>query len=149
MPGRSVRRRAPQPRAERVSGYATPARPALVFASETVPLTEVSWAELGREVARVAGALRAMGVGPGDRVAAFVPNIPQAIIAFLACASLGAVWSSCAPDMGAASVLDRFRQIDPRVLIAVDGYRYGGKDFDRRAVVEELRASCRRCSTWS
>jgi len=81
-----------------------------------------------------------MGVEPGERVAAFVPNIPQAIIAFLACASLGAVWSSCAPDMGAPSVLDRFRQIDPRVLIAVDGYRYGGKDFDRRAVVEELRS---------
>ena len=94
-----------------------------------------------------AGALRAMGVQPGDRVAAFVPNIPQALIAFLACASLGAVWSSCAPDMGAASVLDRFRQIEPRVLIAVDGYRYGGKHFDRRAVVEELRrASCRRSS---
>jgi len=126
--------------AENAFRHATPARPALVFASEIAALSEVSWAELEREVARVAGALRAMGVEPGERVAAFVPNIPQAIIAFLACASLGAVWSSCAPDMGAPSVLDRFRQIDPRVLIAVDGYRYGGKDFDRRAVVEELRS---------
>ena len=126
--------------AENAFRHATPARPALVFRSESVPLTEVSWAELEREVARVAGALRAMGVRPGDRVAAFAPNIPQTMIAFLACASLGAVWSSCAPDMGAPSVLDRFRQIDPKVLIAVDGYRYAGKDFDRRSVVEELRA---------
>ena len=109
--------------AENAFRHATASRPALVFRSEIAPLTEVSWAELEREVARVAGALRAMGVAPGDRVAAFVPNIPQAMIAFLACASLGAIWSSCAPDMGAASVLERFRQIDPKVLIAVDGYR--------------------------
>ena len=126
--------------AENAFRHATASRPALVFRSEIAPLTEVPWAELGREVARVAGALRAMGVTPGDRVAAFVPNIPQAMVAFLAGASLGAIWSSCAPDMGAASVLERFRQIDPKVLIAVDGYRYGGKDFDRRAVIEELRA---------
>ncbi len=126
--------------AENCFRHAAADRPALVFASEIAPLAEVSWDELAHEVGRVAGALRGMGVKPGDRVAAFVPNIPQAIVAFLACASLGAVWSSCAPDMGAASILDRFRQIDPKVLIAVDGYRYGGKDFDRRGVVEELRA---------
>src|SRR6185295_9920769 len=120
--------------AENAFRHATASRPALVFRSEIAPLTEVSWAGLEHEVARVAGALRAMGV------AAFVPNIPQAMIAFLACASLGAIWSSCAPDMGAPSVLERFRQIEPKVLIAVDGYRYGGKDFDRLGVVEELRS---------
>ena len=126
--------------AENAFRHATASRPALVFRSEIAPLTEVPWTELEREVARVAGALRAMGVAPGDRVAAFVPNIPQAMISFLACASLGAIWSSCAPDMGAASVLERFRQIEPKVLIAVDGYRYGGRDFDRLSVVEELRS---------
>ena len=70
-----------------------------------------------------------------------MPNIPEAVAAFLACASIGAVWSSCSPDFGARSVIDRFAQIEPKVLLAVDGYRYGGKDFDRRDVVRELLAS--------
>ena len=73
-----------------------------------------------------------MGVEKGDRVVAYMPNIPETIVAFLATASIGAVWSSCSPDFGAASVVDRFAQIEPKVLFAVDGYRYGGKDFDRR-----------------
>lgn len=127
--------------AENAFRHATDARPAIVYGSELAPLAALSWADFEREAARVAGALRAWGIKPGDRVAAFVPNIPQAMIAFYACASLGAIWSSCAPDMGAASVLDRFRQIDAKVLIAVDGYRYGGKDFDRRGVVEALRSN--------
>ena len=97
--------------------------------------------ELRDEVARLAGGLRALGVGPGDRVVAYLPNIPEAVAAFLACASIGAIWSSCSPDFGARSVIDRFAQIEPRVLLAVDGYRYGGKDFDRIGVVQELLAA--------
>ena len=88
----------------------------------------------------VAAGLRRLGVGRGDRVAAYLPNIPETIVAFLACAALGAVWSSCAPDFGAPSVVDRFAQIEPKVLLAVDGYRYGGRDFDRRDEVAGTRA---------
>ncbi len=111
---------------------------AIRHASELRPLAEITRGELRDEVARLAGGLRALGVGPGDRVAAYLPNIPEAVAAFLACASIGAVWSSCSPDFGARSVIDRFAQIEPRVLLAVDGYRYGGKDFDRTGVLEEL-----------
>ncbi len=88
----------------------------------------------------MAGGLRALGVGRGDRVVAYMPNIPETLIAFLATASLGAIWSSAAPEFGARSVIDRFAQIEPKVLLAVDGYRHGGKDFDRRAVVAEILA---------
>ena len=80
-----------------------------------------------------------MGVERGDRVVAYMPNIPEAIVAFLATASIGAVWSSCSPDFGPASVVDRFAQIEPKVLFAVDGYRYGGKDFDRTATIAQLQ----------
>ena len=89
-------------------------------------------------MARIAGGLRALGVGRGDRVAAYVPNIPEAVAAFLATASLGAVWSSCSPDFGARSVIDRFAQIEPKVLLAVDGYRYNGRDFDRTDTVRGI-----------
>ncbi|HET7506779.1 MAG TPA: acetoacetate--CoA ligase, partial [Solirubrobacterales bacterium] len=102
-------------------------------------LGELSWGELRRQVAATAAGLRALGVGRGDRVVAYLPNIPEAIVAFLASASIGAVWSSCSPDFGPASVVDRFAQIEPKVLFAVDGYRYGGKDFDRREVVARLQ----------
>ncbi len=91
-------------------------------------------------VAAIAAGLRALGVGEGDRVAAYMPNIPETVAAFLACASIGAVWSSAAPEFGARSVIDRFAQIEPKVLLAVDGYRYGGKDFDRRAIVAQIAA---------
>ncbi len=104
---------------------------AIRHASELRPLGEMTRGELREEVARIAAGLRALGVGPGDRVVAYLPNIPEAVAAFLACASIGAVWSSCSPDFGARSVIDRFAQIEPKVLLAVDGYRYGGKDFDR------------------
>ena len=100
---------------------------------------ELSWPDLQRQVAALALHLRAQGVGKGDRVAAYLPNIPEAIVAFLACASLGAIWSICAPDMGTNAVLDRFKQIEPKVLIAVDGVHYAGKDIDRREVVQQLR----------
>jgi acetoacetyl-CoA synthetase len=125
--------------AEHVFRSAAPDRPALVFQSERQPATEMSWAELEQQVAAVAAALRGMGVRPGDRVVAYLPNIPQAVVAFLACASLGAAWSSCSPDFGSASVIDRFQQIEPVVLFAVDGYQYGGKMFDRRATVAEIQ----------
>ena len=84
-------------------------------------------ASCARRSARIAGGLRALGVGPGDRVVAYMPNIPETVVAFLACARIGAIWSSCSPDFGARSVVDRFAQIEPKVLLAVDGYRYGGK----------------------
>ena len=116
-------------------------RPAILSRSELRELQTLSWSELRRQVASCAKALRGMGVEPGDRVVAYLPNIPETMIAFLACASVGAIWSSCSPDMGSRSVLDRFRQIDPKVLIAVDGYRYGGRDHDRREVVAHLRDS--------
>ncbi|HLH69087.1 MAG TPA: acetoacetate--CoA ligase [Candidatus Dormibacteraeota bacterium] len=125
--------------AEHIFRHASEDRPALVHKREGRPVGEVSWAELGRQVASLAAQLRAMGVGRGDRVAAYLPNIPEAVIAFLACASLGAIWSCCSQDFGPRSVLDRFRQIDPKVLVTADGYRYGGRAFDRIPVVRELQ----------
>ena len=113
---------------------------AVVAESEVRDRVTLSWRDVREQVTAVANALRGMGVVPGDRVVAYLPNTPEAAIAFYACASIGAIWSSCSPDMGTASVLDRFRQIDPKVLIAVDGYRYGGKDFNRMDVVETMRA---------
>ncbi len=101
----------------------------------------LSWPELRRQVASLALHLQAQGVVPGDRVAAYLPNVPEAMVAFLATVSIGGVWSICAPDMGNNAVLDRFRQIEPKVLIACDGIRYGGRDQDRMAVVADLRAA--------
>ena len=114
--------------------------PALIAHSELRPPQELSGDELRRQVGSVAAHLRHLGVGVGDRVAAYLPNIPEAVVAFLATASIGAVWSSCSPDFGVGAVRDRFQQIRPKVLFAVDGYRYGGRDFDRRELVRELAA---------
>lgn len=114
--------------------------PAVVADNEQGQVTELSWPELRRQVAALALHLQAQGVQPGDRVAAYLPNIPQAIVAFLAVASVGGVWSVCAPDMGTAAVLDRFKQITPKVLIAVDGVHYAGKSMDRGQIASELRA---------
>ncbi len=125
--------------AEHVFRHQSPDRPALLFQSERQPLTEISWQKLSGEVASVAAALRALGVRPGDRVVAYMPNIPQTVTAFLACAAIGAVWSSCSPDFGTRSVVDRFSQIRPKVLFAVDGYCYGGKSFDCRPAVSRLQ----------
>ncbi|MFW5419704.1 acetoacetate--CoA ligase [Nocardiopsis sp. CNT-189] len=113
---------------------------AIRHASELRVLGEWTWGELRRRTAAIAAGLRRLGVGKGDRVVAYLPNIAEAVAAFYACASIGAVWSSCSPDFGVRSVIDRFAQIEPKVLLAVDGYRYGGKDFDRTGVLEELRA---------
>jgi acetoacetyl-CoA synthetase len=101
---------------------------------------QITWGQLEAQVAAVAGGLRALGVQRGDRVVAYMPNIPETIVALLAVASIGAVWSSAAPEFGARSVIDRFAQIEPKVLLTVDGYRHGGKDFDRTAVVAQILA---------
>ncbi len=116
-------------------------QPVLIYKGETGPAVTLSRDEIVARTGAVARALREMGVQPGDRVVAYLPNIPEAIIAVLAAASLGATWSSCPPDFGSRSVLDRFTQINPKVLFAVDGYEYGGKWYDRRAIVAELRAA--------
>ena len=113
---------------------------AILAAAETRRIEEVTWGELRGRVGAAAAGLRALGVGPGDRVAAYLPNTHETIVAFLATASLGAVWSSCSPDFGAGAVTDRFAQIEPKVLLAVDGYTYGGKPFDRRQTVADLAA---------
>jgi acetoacetyl-CoA synthetase len=116
---------------------------ALVFRGESGDTRRLTFAELRREVARMAGAMAADGVQPGDRVAGFLPNIPEAVIAMLATASLGAVWSSCSPDFGVQGVRDRFGQIEPKVLITADGYRYGGKRLDSLATAAKLQKELR------
>jgi len=114
-------------------------RVAILHASELRELDQLTWGELREQVARAAAGLRSLGVGRGDRVVAYLPNVPEALVAFLATASVGAIWSSCSPDFGPGSVVDRFAQIEPKVLLAVDGYRYGGRDFDRREVLGGIR----------
>src|ERR1035437_7608107 len=113
---------------------------AVLHCSELRELGEITWGELSADVAAAAAGLRSLGVERGDRVGAYMPNIPETLVAFLAVASIGAVWSSAAPEFGARSVIDRFAQIEPKVLLAVDGYRHGGKDFDRGAIVAGILA---------
>src|SRR4051812_12454631 len=114
---------------------------AIQHASESRPLASWTWGDLAAETARIAAGLRARGVQKGDRVAAYMPNIPETVAAFLATASIGAVWSSAAPEFGARSVIDRFEQIEPKVLLAIDSYRYGGKEFDCAPKVEQIAAA--------
>jgi acetoacetyl-CoA synthetase len=116
-------------------------QPAVISSGEDGVLRETSWPELKRQVAALALHLKAQGVRPGDRVAGYLPNIPETIVAFLATASLGAIWSVCAPDMAAPAVIDRFKQIEPKVLIACDHVVYAGRRHDRRPVIEELKQS--------
>ena len=113
--------------------------PALLFGNEAGELGTIGYAELGRRVAAVAAGLRRLGVEKGDRVVAYLPNVPETVVAMLATASLGSVWSSCAPEFGVSSVVDRFAQIEPKVLVAVDGYRYNGAWHDRRDALAEIR----------
>jgi acetoacetyl-CoA synthetase len=113
---------------------------AIRHASELRSLDSWTWERLRTETAAIAAGLRALGVSAGDRVVAYMPNIPETVAAFLACASIGAIWSSAAPEFGARSVIARFAQVTPKVMLAVDGYRYGGKDFDRRQIVERIAA---------
>jgi acetoacetyl-CoA synthetase len=126
--------------AEEVFRRADDRFPAIIFQAEHLPAREMSWDELRREVAALREHLQSLGVQAGDRVVGYLPNIPQATVALLATLSLGAVWSCCSPDFGASSVLERFVQIEPKVLIAVNAYPYGGKRFDRRADVHNLQA---------
>ncbi len=116
---------------------------AVRYSAETGREGTLSYGELAAEVARVRAGLQSLGVGRGDRVAAYLPNSPEALIAMLATGSLGAIWTSCSPDFGAHSVIDRFAQISPKVLLAVDGYAYGGKRFDRRPEVAAIAAELR------
>ncbi|MEU9886776.1 acetoacetate--CoA ligase [Sphaerisporangium sp. NPDC051011] len=117
-----------------------PARRAVIACDETGGRRVFTYGELAEQVARARTGLARLGVGRGDRVAAYLPNTAEALIAFLATASLGAIWSSCSPDFGASSVTDRFAQITPKVLIAVDGYTYNGRRFDRSSVVADIAA---------
>ncbi|HEY7641303.1 MAG TPA: acetoacetate--CoA ligase [Steroidobacteraceae bacterium] len=113
--------------------------PAILFSNERGQRRQLSWRELRSETARIAAGLRAAGVKPGDRVAGYLPNIPQTVIAMLATTSLGAIWSSCSPDFGVSGVLDRFGQIAPKVLFAADGYPYAGKTLDCMPTVRAVK----------
>ncbi|HYW54823.1 MAG TPA: AMP-binding protein, partial [Dongiaceae bacterium] len=120
---------------------AAPAAPALVHSSELRALAHVSWQELGNAVRVLATQLRALGIEPGDRVAAYMPNVPETVVAMLATMAVGAVWASAAPEFGARTVIDRFAQIEPKVLFVADGYRFGGKDFDRAGEIRTIHAA--------
>lgn len=127
--------------AEHVFRNATDQYPAILFQSERHPLTAISWEQLQQQVAALQSYLLSIGIQPGDRVAGYLPCIPEATVCLLACMSIGAIWSSCSPDFGTASVMERFEQIEPAILIATDGYSYAGKHFDRMAEVTALSAS--------
>lgn len=126
--------------AEHVFRNEIPEKEAIIYESENRTQGKINWAELKKNTTAIAEYLKSLGVQPGDRVVAYASNIHETITAFLACASIGAVWSSCAPEFGIMSVIDRFKQIEPKVLFAVDGYRYGGKDFDRLELVKKIQA---------
>ena len=128
--------------AENVMAREAPGEVALYYHSETVPVTPLLWDDLAGKVRILATQLRRLGVRPGDRVASTLPNIPEAVIAMLAVTSIGAIWTSVSPDFGWRGVLDRFRQLQPTVLICTGGYRYNGKAYDRsgelRQIVDDL-----------
>ncbi|MGH7759118.1 MAG: AMP-binding protein, partial [Candidatus Dormibacteria bacterium] len=126
--------------AEQALRHADPQREVVVGYSETGARRTLTGTELSGQAASLAAWLAERGVGPGDRVAGYLPNIPQAVVACLATASLGAVWSSCSPDFGEQAVLDRLEQIEPAILFAADGYRYGGRAYDRRPLTRSLAA---------
>ena len=115
--------------------------PAVFFAGEERPLQSWSWQELRRQTAQIRAGLKRMGVADGDRVAACMVNLPETLAAFLATTSLGAIWSCCSPDFGSRTIVDRFAQIEPKVLLAVDGYHYGGRAYDRVPLIAELEAA--------
>ncbi|MGH3172829.1 MAG: AMP-binding protein, partial [Streptosporangiaceae bacterium] len=123
------------------TAWTDPDRTAIIFDSERGRAGSLSYGDLAQQVARVARGLAGLGVGPGDRVAALLPNVPEAVVGLLAAASLGAIWSSCSPDFGAQSVIDRFAQIKPTVLIVCDGYAYNGQEYSRAEMVAEVTAA--------
>ncbi len=114
---------------------------ALLHVSETRPPVALGWETLGNRVRTLATQLRALGVEPGDRVVAWMPNIPETMIAMLATTAIGAIWACCSPDFGERGTLDRLVQLSPKLLFAIDGYRYGGKSFDRRSELRRIAAS--------
>src|SRR5690625_1868927 len=116
----------------------SPGKTAIFHESEIRPLSEMSWGTFKTKVLILANELRKMGVQPGDRIAAYLPNIPETVVAMMATMSIGAVWSSCSPDFGSRSVLDRLQQIEPKIIFTIDGYKYGGKTFDRREEVKHI-----------
>ena len=125
---------------------------ALLYASEGQALRSLSWEQLGDRVRTLATRMRELGIQPGDRVAAVMPNIPEAVIALLATTAIGAIWAVCSPDFGVRGILDRLAALRPKLLIGIDGYRYGGKEFDRRREMDEVIAglpSCGRSSCCS
>ncbi|HRK73698.1 MAG TPA: acetoacetate--CoA ligase, partial [Rhodothermales bacterium] len=126
--------------AEHIFRNETALHPAILFKAESKPIEAISWTSLRENVAKMAAYLKAQGVGIGDRVVAYLPNIPEATIGFLATCALGAVWSSCSPDFGVASVIERFEQITPKAFIAVNGYTYNGKTYDRTAEIQAMLA---------
>jgi acetoacetyl-CoA synthetase len=126
--------------AEHVLRRERPGVDALLFASETEPAAGLPWETLAGEVRALATWLRGAGVAPGDRVASLLPNIPRAVVAMLATTSIGAVWASCSPDFGWRGVLDRFQQLEPKVLFSIDGYRYAGREYDRRPELRQIVA---------
>lgn len=125
--------------AEHIFRQRTPDRPAIIYQCEDEPVVRIGWDELERQVKAIRAALQANGVGIGDRVVAYLPNTPDAVVAFLAVNSLGAIWSCCSPDFGVDSVTDRFQQIEPKVFIAAATYRYNGKNFDRSDAIRTIR----------
>jgi acetoacetyl-CoA synthetase len=125
--------------AEHIFRNANSQYPAILYASENQRIRGISWNELAQQVAAMAAFLRQQGVGVGDRVVALLPNVPEAVVGFLATQSVGGVWASCSPDFGTASVLDRFRQIEPTVLLMADGYTYNSKPIDKTAELATLR----------
>ncbi|HWL43968.1 MAG TPA: acetoacetate--CoA ligase [Ilumatobacter sp.] len=128
--------------AEHIVGGRFPSdAPAVVAISQTREPLELTYGELTEQVARARAGLAALGVGPGDRVVGYLPNIPETLVAFLACASLGATWAACAPEFGDRAVVDRFAQIDPTVLLSVGGYMYGDKYVDRRQQTAAIAAA--------
>src|SRR5436190_8600275 len=124
--------------AQHVLRQARPGADAVRFTGESGPLRSWRWEELSGQVGALAARLREWGVRPGDRVVGYLPNVPQAMVALLASASVGAIWAACAPDFGARGALDRFGQLDPKVLIHADGYTYGGVWRDRRREVRAI-----------
>src|SRR5699024_4340571 len=113
---------------------------AIIHASEERKTTEVTWGKLYKDTAALQQTLKKLGVKKGDRIVAYVANIYETVVSFLATASLGAIWSSASPDFGTQSVIDRFKQIEPKVMITVDGYRYNGKNYDRLSVVKNIQS---------
>ncbi len=124
--------------AEHALRHERPGADAVYYLSERIPLTRMSWEELGNAVRVLATRLRKLGIQPGDRIAGYIPNTPHALIAMLATTSIGAIWTSCGPEFGTRGVLDRFTQLAPRMLFCVDGYQYASKPFDRREELEKI-----------